>query len=255
MRKSLRLLLLSCLLLAGCAIPQPQDTRAWQRYEKDPTTGCGYYIFVPDTYRQDTPAPVIVSCHGTPPFDIANHHVKMWKKLGEDNGCIIVAPVLIGTDGLLGDGPVFAMLANERFILSILSQLGYRYNIDRANIMITGFSGGGFATYWVGLRHPDIFSAVVAQNCNFSRHNLHGWYPPEARKSNLMVYYGSNDPFSIAIQSRLAIQYLREQGFRVETRVVSGTGHQRRPDIAMEFFRRHWNQPRPSAPGINRRRR
>jgi poly(3-hydroxybutyrate) depolymerase len=239
--------LFSLLLSGGCAIPQSQNTRAWQRCETDPATGRRYYLFVPDTYNHDTPAPVIVSCHGTPPFDIADHHVKMWKKLGEDNGCIIVAPTLMGTDGLLGDGPVIAMLANERFILSIISQLGYRYNIDRANIMITGFSGGGFPTYWVGLRHPDVFSTVVAQNCNFSRHNLHGWYSPEARQTSVMVYYGSNDPFSIALQSRWAIDYLLEQGFRVEARIVGGVGHQRRPDVAMEFFRRHWRKPKPSA--------
>jgi len=239
-------LLIALTLLGGCAIPQDQDTRAWQRFEQDPATGRGYYVFVPDTYRPSKPAPVIVSCHGTPPFDVADHHVKMWKKLGEENGCIVVASTLIGTDGLLGDGPVSAMLANERFILSIISQLGYRYNIDRANMMITGFSGGGFPTYWVGLRHPDVFSTVVAQNRNFSRHNLHGWYPPEAKNSNLMVYYGSNDPVTIAAQSRVAIRYLREQGFTVETRVLSGLGHQRRPHIAMEFFRRHWTKPKPS---------
>ena len=33
----------------------------------------------------------------------------------------------------------------------------------------------------------------------------------------------------------------------VEARIVGGFGHQRRPDIAMEFFRRHWRKPKPSA--------
>jgi len=247
MTKTLIIVLAAIALIGGCHIPQDQGTRAWQRRELDPVTGRGYYVFVPDTYKRSKAIPVIVSCHGTPPFDVANHHVKMWKKLGEDNRCIIVAPELVGTDGLLGTGSVGAMLANERFILSILSQLAYRFNIDRANIMITGFSGGGFPTYWVGLRHPEVFSTVVAQNCNFSRGNLHGWYPPEAKNSNVMVYYGSNDPFTIALQSQFAIEYLREQGFNIETRVVSGYGHQRRPDIAMDFFRRHWTQSRPTA--------
>ena len=247
MAKTLVIVLVALTFLGGCEIPQAQDTRSWQRKEIDPVTGRGYFLFVPDTYRANKPIPVIVSCHGTPPFDIADHHIKMWKKLGETNRCIIIAPELAGTDGLLGDGPVMAMMADERFILSIISQLGYRYNIDRANIMITGFSGGGFPTYWVGLRHPKVFSTIVAQNCNFSRHNVHGWYPPEAKNSNVMVYYGSHDPFTISIQSQFAIEYLREQGFDIETRVLGGVGHQRRPDIAMDFFRKHWTQPNPSA--------
>lgn len=241
------LLIASLVILGGCAIPQDQNTRTWQQYEIDPVTGKGYFIFVPDTYREDTPIPLIVSCHGTPPFDIAEHHVKMWKKLCENNNCIVVAPKLIATDGLLGDGPLVGMIADERFILSIVSQLGYRYNLDRANMMITGFSGGGFPTYWVGLRHPDVFSTVVTQNCNFSQGNLHGWYPPQAKKSNVMVYYGSNDPFPIILQSRQAIRYLRAQGFQVESKVLSGRGHERRPDVAMEFFRRNWTTPKPSA--------
>ncbi len=191
--------------------------------------------------------PLLVSCHGTPPFDIANHHIKMWKMLAQENGCIVVAPELMATDGLIGDGPIVGMLANERFILSIVSQLTYRYNIDRANIMITGFSGGGFPTYWVGLRHPDIFSTIVAENCNFSRHNVDGWYPKEAKNSKIMVYYGSNDPFTIKLQSQDAINYLNEKGFTVETRVLPGQGHQRRPDVAMEFFKSHWKTPMPSA--------
>jgi len=247
MTKTATIILVALAMVGGCAIPQDQDTRAWQRREIDPTTARGYFLFVPDNYTPDKAIPVIVSCHGTPPFDVADHHIKMWKKLGEQHRCIIVAPELVGTDGLLGDGPIMAMLADERFILSIISQLGYRYNIDRANIMITGFSGGGFPTYWVGLRHPKVFSTVVAQNCNFSRGNVHGWYPPEAKGSNVMVYYGSNDPFAIASQSQQAIEYLREQGFTVETKVVDGYGHERRPDIAMDFFRRHWTQANPSA--------
>ncbi|MDY6913329.1 MAG: hypothetical protein SVT52_02570 [Planctomycetota bacterium] len=234
------------LFLAGCAVPQQQDTPAWQRREVDPVTGRGYYIYVPSGYRHERPAPLIVSCHGTPPFDVAEHHIREWKMLAEQNGCIVICPELIGTDGLLGNGPVSAMIRNERYILSLISLLGYRYNIDRANVMITGFSGGGFPVYWVGLRNPGVFSAAVTRNCNFSRNNLDGWYPPEATQVSVMVYYGQNDPGTIRSQSQAAIRYLRTKGFTVETAVIPGSGHQRRPEVAMNFFRRHWQAPRPS---------
>ncbi len=233
-------------IVGGCAVTQDQNTPVWQRHEVDPATGRGFWYYIPSTYREDTPAPVIVSCHGTPPYDIAEHHIREWKMLGERNGCIIICPELIATDGLIGDGPVVGMLSDERYILSLISLFGYRYNIDRANIMITGFSGGGFPTYWVGLRHPEIFSVVVARNCNFSRTNLDGWYPPEAMRRPILVYYGENDPGTIAGQSRAAIKYLRAKGFRVETRVLKDRGHERHPEVAMEFFRRKWRTPRPS---------
>jgi poly(3-hydroxybutyrate) depolymerase len=238
--------LIACVVvtvLGGCAVTQPQNTPVQQRLENDPSTGRDYYIYVPSTYRHDRPAPLIVTCHGTPPYDVAEHHIREWKMLAEQNGCIVVAPKLIGTDGVLGDGPIVGMISNEKYILSLISLLGYRYNLDRANMMITGFSGGGFPTYWVGLRNPDVFSTVVSRSGNFSRGNLDGWYPPEGKRVNIMVYWGENDPGAIRGQSHQAVEYLREHGFDVETLELPGTGHERHPEVAMKFFRRHWREP------------
>ena len=224
-------------LLAGCPVPPTGPTPVGQWLLSDPVTRSNFWIYVPKKYTHDKPMPVLISCHGTPPFDVAEHHIRTWKWYGERYGIIIICPDLEGTDGIFGDGPIGGMLNNERRILSILSTLSYRYNIDRANIMITGFSGGGFPAYWVGLRHPEVFSVVVAQNCNFSRSNLDGWYPPEAVKMKVMVYYGENDPATIVVQSRNAIQYLRSRGFKVTTKVLPRAGHDRHPEVAMKFFR------------------
>lgn len=245
-KKCLAAMFVLSAVLGGCPVPQPQNTPVQQKHLVDPNTGRGFWLYVPSSYKESTPAPLIVTCHGTPPYDVAEHHIREWKMLGEQNGCIVVAPELIGTDGLIGDGPLVGMLANERYILSVISLLSYRYNIDRGNVMITGFSGGGFPTYWVGLRHPDVFSVVVARNCNFSQGNLHGWYPSQAIQTPVMVYYGENDPGAIAGQSRSAIQYLRSRSFNVETTVIPGAGHERHPEVAMSFFRRHWRTPKPT---------
>lgn len=230
--------------VAGCPIPDNPDTPVAQWRQVDPVTGQEYFLYVPQRYSHNEPTPVIVSCHGTPPFDIAEHHIRTWKWYGEKYGCIILAPTLVGTDGILGDGPVQGMLENERRILSILSRLSYRYNIDRNNVMITGFSGGGFPAYWVGLRHPGLFSVIVAQNCNFNRSSVDGWYPPEATKTPVMVYWGENDPMTIQVQSRNAVEYLNSRGFKVETAVLPNVGHDRHPEVAMRFFRNHMNPPK-----------
>lgn len=247
----IRTLLSACLsvaVLAGCAVPQPQDTPVPHFAEVDSTTGRTYYIYVPSNYRHNRPCPLIISCHGTPPYDVAEHHIREWKMLAEMNGCIVIAPTLIATDGLLGDGPLVGMLADERYILSLISRLSYRYNIDRANIMITGFSGGGFPVYWVGLRHPDIFSVVAARSCNFNEPNLEGWFTREAKTTAILVYYGENDPVAIRAQSQDAMRFLRSQGLAVTSRVIPGIGHERRPEVAMDFFRKHWRAPQPTVP-------
>jgi len=231
---------------AGCAVPQGQNTPVPERKELDPVSGRDFWIYVPSTYTHAEPMPLVITCHGTPPYDVAHHHIREWKKLGEDNGCIVVAPSLKGTGGLIGDGPIVGMYDCERVILSLLSFLSYRYNIDRANVMLTGFSGGGFPTYWVGLRHPDLFNCVVPRNANFNAGNLDGWWPPQARSLNVLVYYGANDPAAIKAQSQRGIQYLRANGFAVETAFIPGAVHERHPEVAMEFFRKQWRNPQPT---------
>ena len=233
------------LVVGGCEVPPRlrQDTPVPQRREIDPVSGRAYWIYVPSNYAHSRSWPVIVTCHGTPPYDVAERHIREWKMLGEQYGCIIIAPELTATDGIFGDGPIVGMLDDERFILSIISLLGYRYSIDRSNVIITGFSGGGFPTYWVGLRNPSVFSCVVARSCNFSEHNLDGWYPPEALGQSLMIYDTENDPGAIQAQTDAAIAYLGSKGFKVETKVIPGIGHARVPEVAMDFFRRHMRPP------------
>ena len=141
------------------------------------------------------------------------------------------------------------MLEDEKRILSIISQLGYRYNIDRANTMITGYYDGAFPAYWVGLRHPDVFSVVVGRSCDFAVSDLDGHYPPEAIHTPVMIYYASNDLADVQEQSDKGVDYLRQMGFKVEIAVIPGAAHERRPEVATGFFLRHRRPAEPSLPG------
>lgn len=238
---------LAGLLLCGCAVTQDQNTPVAERYQINPVTGRGFYLYVPSDYSHDRPWPLIVSCHGTPPYDVAAHHIRELKMLCEKNGCIVVAPELLATDGIIGDGPIIGMLANESHVLSLVSLMCYRYNIDRANVMLTGFSGGGFPTYWIGLRHPEVFSTLVSRSGNFSEGNVAGWFDPlAARGLQVKVYHGENDPGAIVSQSTAAVSYLRSIGLEVQTEILPGRGHERVPEVAMRFFQKNLKPPRPS---------
>jgi poly(3-hydroxybutyrate) depolymerase len=237
-------------LLAGCAADPLRNVRTADKwYKVDPVMQAGYYLYVPEKYDHSKAAPVIISCHGTVPYDVPNSHIETWKGYGEKYGCIVICPELQGTDGIFGDGPTSAMLADEQIILSILSTLSYQYNIDRANIMLTGFSGGGFPTYFVGLRNPDVFTCIAPRNSNFNEYNLHGWWPPEARQLPVFVPWGSNDPAPIQAQAANGVAYLRRHGFRVTQNIFPDVGHERKPQYTMNFFRNLWTQPNPTLPG------
>lgn len=227
------------LVLTGCPSESTGDVPVGKWLLKDPVTGQNYYIYVPNTYRHEKPAPVIFSCHGTVPFDVSHSHIETWKGYGERYGFIIVCPDLVGTDGIFGNGPTHAMLEDERRILSILSTLSHKYNIDRNNVFLTGFSGGGFPTYFVGLRHPDIFRAIAPRNSNFNEGNTDGWYPPEAKKMPIFIIWGDNDPGTIRTQSENGVNYLRRKGFKPTIKILPNTGHKRKPRYTMDFFLKH----------------
>jgi poly(3-hydroxybutyrate) depolymerase len=255
---AVRMLLVAGALAAagGCAsepLEGVQTVGKW--YWTEPVTGASYYVYVPLSYDHSKPAPVIISCHGTVPYDVSNSHIETWKGYGEKDGCIVVCPDLVGTDGIFGDGPTSAMLEDERRILSILSSLSYRYNIDRANILLTGFSGGGFPTYFVGLRNPDVFTCIAPRNSNFNERNLDGWYPPQAKNLPIFVPWGSNDPGPIQAQAQNGVSYLRRHGFRVKQQIIPGAGHERRPYLTMNFFKERWRDPNPTIPSAHPSRR
>lgn len=236
----------------GCAVPQSQDTPVQERLLTEPITGRAYYLYVSSKYDPAKPAPVIISCQGTAPYDTADGQVKEWKKIAEDHGVILICPTLTSSDGILTGsdaGLIQRLLNDERFILTILGELHYLYNIDRRNIFLTGWSGGGYPVYFIGPRHPDLFAAVVARQPTFRRGCVDGWHPEAARDIPLLIFYGTADVAPVPAQAREAAEYFRSQGFRrVDLTTVEG-GHARHPDLAMKFFLKHWNrEPYVSGP-------
>lgn len=231
--------------VAGCAVPQDQNVPNQERLLTEPITDRAYYLYVSSRYEPSRPAPVIISLQGTAPYDTADGQVKEWKKLAEDHGAILVCPTLTSSDGILtpaDDGLVRRLLDDERFVMTILGQLHYRYNIDRRNIYLTCWSGGGFPLYFIGLRHPDIFNAICARQATFRQGAVDGWYPPEARRLPVLIFYGTADFGTIQQQSQNAYDYLRSQGFQTVELTTTPGGHERHPEVAMEWFLRHWRR-------------
>ena len=213
----------------------------------DPATSRPYCLYVPSGYKARKACPLVISCHGTVPYDRAEHQVREFQAVAEENGWIVAAPELKGTDGILGDGNE-AVSGNEKEVLSLLELLAGKYNIDRANVLLTGFSGGAFAAYGIGLRHPEAFSCLAIRSGNFNAKVLPRELPAAAKKMLILIYYSQNDPGAITEQSKRAVQFLKEAGADPNVRMLEGAGHVRRPETAAEFFLARQRPSRPSLP-------
>ena len=128
-----------------------------------------YALYLP---RGPAPAggwPLLVSLHGA----YSNHRLNMRRVFGKSNRpgesdeeasrnelplpevpMIVVSP--FGRGEFMGfQGP------GERDVLRVLADVRRTYQVDADRIYLTGLSMGGEGTWHIGLRHPDLFAALV----------------------------------------------------------------------------------------------
>ena len=130
------------------------------------------------------------------------------------------------------------LAADEKAILAVIDDLVQRCRVDPSAVLLTGFSAGGYAMYYAGLRNPQCFDMLIARNCNSDLDMLTGIQITDAtRKLPVMIFWGKDDLKQIQDQSWAAFRYLRErQCFKVWHREIKG-GHLRRPELAYRIWR------------------
>jgi hypothetical protein len=91
-------------------------------------------------------------------------------------------------------------------------------------------------------RHPERFACLAVRQSNFSASILdpqqirrHPGYPD----TPVAIFFGQNDLIICRNESRAAVAWYHEHGFRqVEAYTVEGLGHERTPETAASFFAR-----------------
>ena len=230
---------LACLAASagGCVVHQRQDTPVDAMRLEEPKTGGDYYLYVPSTYEPSEDWPLVITLHGTVPYDTYDKQINEWKYLAEQKGFIVAAPKLRSSQGVL---PVIRSVwykdldRDRQAVLGVLEDVQRRYNIDPQTVLITGFSGGGFPMYETALKHPDRFGMMVARACNFVTHQIERIELTDAaRKLPFRMYWGKDD--SVRGDSWEAYRYFRQRGFPVEKETIKG-GHYRHPEIAWRYW-------------------
>jgi len=219
-------------------VTQPQKVPHQPVRLTDSELNRDYFVYRPSAYGK-FPMPLVVTCHGTNPWDSAQMQINEWKYLAETNNFVVIAPVINSARGFIPPGPpegTNILKDDERFILKIIQPYLTSPNIDNRATMITGWSAGGFATYYVGLRHPEIFRVVVARQCNF----VQEYYPEEARRANpyqpVLIFYGKGDLPILKADSQVAYRFLKDAGHKNLFVLGLDGGHSRRPEVALDFF-------------------
>jgi poly(3-hydroxybutyrate) depolymerase len=225
-------------LLGGCIVHQRQDVPEGTEYLREPDTDNPYFLYVPSTYDPAEDWPLVITLHGTIPYDTYDKQINEWKYLAEQKGFIVAAPFMRSSQGVLPVIPGWwhdDLDKDRKAILGTLRDVTRRYNIDEDTVLLTGFSGGGFPMYEAGLKHPEKFGMLVARACNFKASQMERIeLTDRARKLPFAMYWGKDD--GVRKQCWEAYRYLRRRGFDIERELIKG-GHFRHPQIAYRFWK------------------
>jgi phospholipase/carboxylesterase len=176
---------------------------------------------VPEGYRPDRPAPLVVALHGA--GGDAKGGLRLVETLACLPGAIVLAPASrAGTWDVIagGIGPDVALLD------AALTRVFERHAVDPGRVAIAGFSDGASYAVSLGLANGELFSAVLAFSPGFAA-------PPSRHGApRVFISHGTEDRvLPIARTSRLIAPLLEASGLAVEYREFHG-GHAIPAEIA-----------------------
>ena len=239
------------LLTAGCAVPQ-KPGKGMLTNLVEANSGRRYWLYLPASYSdQASPSeaakdsPLVVTLHGMKPFDNYNAQIREWQQQADAYGLIVCAPDLHTSD-LLMELPLRHVhpyvQRDERMIMDMIDQVLARTNADSSRVLITSWSSGGYLAHYLLNRYPERFACLAVRQSNFSADILD---PQQIRQyprypdTPIAIFFGQNDLLICRNESRAAVAWYREHGFRqVEAYSVQGLGHERTPETAASFFAR-----------------
>ncbi|HUT57522.1 MAG TPA: caspase family protein [Phycisphaerae bacterium] len=221
---------------------------------KEAVTGRKYYLYVPSNYDPARAYPLVVSAHGAGLFDGAKKDRDRWIEVAERYGLLVCCPEFESpkTPFLrLKAGEVAPeLIRDEKASLAIIEEVKVRFHVNRDAVLMTGFGKGAYAAHFIGIRHPDIFRAVVGRCGDFSEHLVSNDFAHRARHMHVYTFFGERDLPGVDEMNRNANFYHTVRGFRnFVIRRLRG-GHDSNEAEAARYFKNmvnHWPTTRIEA--------
>lgn len=237
MRKSqlsFAFILMTLAFCTGCPVTENRPAPGQRLTLHDPELQREYQLYVPTSYNHQRRFPLVVTCHGTHPFDSASAQLDEWKGLAEQKGFLVAAPELIGTSALGGaSAQVARQVEDERALLAIVRDVSAARSIDDTRVFLTGWSAGSYAVLFTGLRHPEVFRALAVRQGNFKEDYVLPAIPFLDPHQPVLLMFGNLDP--LKDESEDAVTWMQNKGLQ-PTRLERTGAHKRDPEPVYSFF-------------------
>ncbi len=199
--------------------PQDQMQKPKQFSRKiSKKVGCDYLISVPKDYdaKSKIGSPLILFLHGagergTNLWKATTHGPAKYSVNHPEFPFILVTPLC----------PSDKTWSND-VLLPLLDEIASKFAVDKTRIYLTGISMGGYATWSMGLRHPEKFAAIVPICGGGDTGAIilaqHGYGVPDhkaALKSlPVWVFHGAKDPVVPVGESEHLVNALKNFGIK-----------------------------------------
>ena len=163
MKRVSRIIFLLILILNSCEVEKQGEENITEPEVFD-FSDRKYTTYAEGISSNQTPAPVLLVLHGAGSSIQSMIQATNFNVIAGDAGFLVVYPE--GYQALWNFGSECEMAHPERpddihFIKYVLDELGKKYNIDEKRIYVTGFSMGGYFTYYLAAKMPNTFAAIA----------------------------------------------------------------------------------------------
>ncbi|MGA9119835.1 MAG: prolyl oligopeptidase family serine peptidase [Bacteroidota bacterium] len=241
---------------------------------RDEVDGSPQYCraYLPAHYDPAKKWPLVIQLHGYNPANpiyvrwwaADQRHVSIDTEFPDHEGVIYMEPHGRGNTQYLGMG--------DKDIMQVIAEAKRLFNVDEDRIYLTGDSMGGWGTWNVSTRHPDLFAAIAPvfggsdYHSQMSEEDLAGLSPVDRFLSEkgsswsmadgllnvpIFVRHGDADQSVNVDYSRWGVQLLQRWGYDVRYREYPGRGHESlesqngNGNLNIAWFLQHRRNPSP----------
>ncbi|MDQ5827429.1 MAG: dienelactone hydrolase family protein [Chloroflexota bacterium] len=175
-----------------------------------------YTISIPAKLKPENPVPLIVALHYGYSGRLTPHYGRgmlneLVKPAFEELGAVIIAPDVLG-------GGDWNTRQNEQAVVWLTKSAMKSYPINPKKVLITGFSMGAIGTWYIGVRHQDLFTAAIP---------IAGKPADEDSKWTIPVYviHSTKDAVLPIGPTKKYVEKLKVNGANVELKIIDDLTH------------------------------
>lgn len=191
----------------------------------------------PKAYDGETKLPLLVVLHGY--AGNMEEVTDTWKAAADKAGVILLAPQ--GMWQLDDDGEQFHwgrdMDTIEENVMESIDMAMDEYEIDDENIILAGFSQGGWATWSLALRSPDTFAGIIPVGGLYEPESSSVYEDEDLASLRIFIMIGGEENDRLIDANKKAAKQFKKLGAKIKLNIYDGLGHAYPDDTTPEQVR------------------